>query len=90
MDARLPASGPAVVAPAARRRGAPGRRGAGVLTRFAGSVPLTAVALAGGPLPTGEDDEQFAVLLMLATLWFATADALLRPAIPIADPSRPA
>jgi hypothetical protein len=29
---------------------------------------------------------QFAVLLMLATLWLAIADALLRPAIPIADP----
>lgn len=60
---------------------------------IAAAVTLTAVALAGGPLPTGEDDEQFAVLLMLATLWFATADALLRPAIPIADPppaTRPA
>jgi hypothetical protein len=31
-------------------------------------------------------DIQYVMLLMLAPLWFATAHALLRPAIPIADP----
>jgi hypothetical protein len=50
------------------------------------AVGLIAFDLAGGPLPIGDRDVQFAVLLMLGTLWLATADALLRPAVPIADP----
>jgi hypothetical protein len=56
------------------------------------AVALIAIDLAGGPLPMHDLDVQFTVFLMLATLWFATADALLRPAVPIADPGveRPA
>jgi hypothetical protein len=48
------------------------------------AVALAGVAVIGQPVPIGEDDVQFAVLVMLATLWFAIADALLRPARAIA------
>jgi hypothetical protein len=52
---------------------------------------LVATYLAGIPLsidvaPIHEADIQYVMLLLLTPMWFATAHALLRPAIPIADP----
>ena len=38
--------------------------------------------------PIAEPDIQFLMFLLLSPLWFATAHALLRPAIPVADPVR--
>ena len=55
------------------------------------AVGVAGMALAGlapslATLPMYERDLQFVMLLCLAPLWFATAHALLRPAIPVADP----
>jgi hypothetical protein len=36
--------------------------------------------------PVAEPDIQFLMFLLLSPLWFATAHALLRPAIPVAEP----
>jgi hypothetical protein len=58
-----------------------------LVTGIGAAVALIATDLAGGPLPIGDHDVQFAVLLMLGTLWLAIADALLRPAIPIGAPA---
>ena len=37
--------------------------------------------------PVAEPDIQFLMFLLLSPLWFATAHALLRPAIPVAEPA---
>jgi hypothetical protein len=58
-----------------------------LVTGIGAAVALLAIDVAGGPLPIGDHEVQFAVLLMLGTLWLAIADALLRPAIPIAAPA---
>lgn len=65
---------------------------AGILVAgVAGAFGLIACYLAGIPLSIDvalihPADTQYVMFLMLAPLWFATAHALLRPAIPIADP----
>jgi len=55
------------------------------------AVGFAAVALAGlpgwsGSLPIFERDVQFVAMFLLSPVWFATAHALLRPAIAVADP----
>lgn len=57
----------------------------------AAAVGIGAIALAGLPssitaLPFYARDLQFVLLLCLAPMWFSTANALLRPAIPVAAP----
>lgn len=51
---------------------------------FIGVVLTEAVAV--DSLPVAEPDVQFVMLMLLSPIWFAMAHALLRPAIPIADP----
>jgi hypothetical protein len=50
------------------------------------SVAVVIAAVNGINPPVAQPDVQFVALLMLAPLWFATAHALLRPAIPVAEP----
>ena len=68
---------------------------AGVLVAgVVGAFGMVACYAAGIPLsidvpPINEADIQYVMFLLLAPLWFATAHALLRPAIPIAERGRP-
>ena len=79
--------GLAVVAIEAARTGRWRRSDAAILVAGIGAAAaMVAAALAGIKPPVAVPDIQFVALLMLAPLWFATADALFRPAIPIADP----
>lgn len=50
------------------------------------AVAVIVAAVAGIKPPVAEPDVQFVALLILAPIWFATAHALLRPAIPVAEP----
>ena len=50
-------------------------------------VIVLSEALSADALPVAEPDIQFLMFALLSPLWFATAHALLRPAIPVADPS---
>jgi hypothetical protein len=54
------------------------------------SVPFLVLSgtLAAESWPVAEPDIQFVMFLCLAPIWFAIAHALVRPAIPIADPVR--
>lgn len=61
-----------------------------LVSGIAATSAVIIAAVAGFKAPIGELDVQFMALAMLAPLWFATADALLRPAIPVADPGGPA
>jgi len=80
--------GLAVLAIEAARTGRWRRSDAAILVAgIAAAVVVVAAALVGIKPPVAVSDIQFVALLMLASLWFATADALLRPAIPIADPT---
>ena len=65
---------------------------AGILVAgVAGAFGMVACYLAGIPLSIDTPsihvaDIQYVIFLLLAPLWFSTAHALVRPAIPIADP----
>lgn len=52
---------------------------------FAASV-AAGVRMSSETLTYFERDLQFVALLLISPVWFATAHALLRPAIPVADP----
>jgi hypothetical protein len=54
----------------------------GLVACYAAGVPLTIDVP-----PINDADTQYVMFLLLAPLWFSTAHALLRPAIPIADPA---
>jgi hypothetical protein len=51
-------------------------------------VVVVTEALSADALPIAEPDIQFLMFLLFSPIWFATAHALLRPAIPVADPVR--
>jgi len=81
--------GLAILAIEASRTGRWRRSDAAILVAgIAAAVAVVAAAVAGIKPPVSEPDVQFVALLMLAPLWFATAHALLRPAIPVAEPAR--
>jgi hypothetical protein len=57
-----------------------------VIGAIAASLGLVGAALSGFEPPIGEPEVQYAAIALLAPVWFAYAHALLRPAVPIADP----
>lgn len=80
--------GLAILAIEAARTGRWRRSDAAILVAGIGAAVAVIVAfVAGIKPPVAEPDIQFVALLMLAPLWFATAHALLRPAIPVAEPA---
>jgi hypothetical protein len=79
--------GLAIVAVEAARTGRWRRFDAAMLVAGLGvAAGVVVAAVAGIKPPVAQPDIQFVALLMLAPLWFATAHALLRPAIPVAEP----
>jgi hypothetical protein len=59
---------------------------AAVVAAIVAAIGLAAASLLGFEPPIGEPEVQFAVFAFMSPVWFATAHALLRPAVPIAEP----